>query len=210
MSKSNRILWDKFKATDPGYTKEVNNGRHTFTNVDAHWQLEKATEEFGPYGDRWGLRNMQFSTIETSDGVVSATLIAEFFYPLMLQQGEASLSQTASFPIAVDLKFRHGDDCYKKLITTARSKALSYIGMSADVYLGKFEDDAYVKDARVKYEDQEAFVKKARATIAMAKTKPDLNRIRDRVTEMVGNEAISGDIGRDLLDDIDARMETLK
>ncbi len=47
------------------------------------------------------------------------------------------------------MKYRPGDDCCKKLMTSLQSKCLSKLGFSADVYLNMFEDVQYVKDAAI-------------------------------------------------------------
>lgn len=38
------------------------------------------------------------------------------------------------------------EDAYKKIITNTIGKSLSYLGFGADVYMGKFEDAAYLNE----------------------------------------------------------------
>ena len=43
-------IWNAVSKTDPKHTKKVSFGRK-FTAIDAHYQVMKATEQFGPVGE---------------------------------------------------------------------------------------------------------------------------------------------------------------
>lgn len=200
----NMELWEKVKTTSPNYCKEANNGRFKFTTVDPQYQLQEATKIWGPYGRDWGLFDLAFSTIETSessnDGYVAMTtmtLNANFKYP------------GGQFPIAVDMKFKPGQDIMKKLLTSARSKALSFLGFSADVFMGKFDDTAYVNDLKIKEGDNNAFQEKALSSIRSAKNQEALDAMKVRTQQMVANKTISGDQGAMLFDEILERRQEL-
>ncbi|MGA1049749.1 MAG: hypothetical protein ACO3UU_17225, partial [Minisyncoccia bacterium] len=49
----NLIIWDAVKETDPRFTKKVSFGARQFTSIDAHYQIRRATEYFGPIGQGW-------------------------------------------------------------------------------------------------------------------------------------------------------------
>lgn len=200
----NMKLWNRVKSTDPKYTKDANNGKYGFTCIDPQWQLQKATELWGPYGLRWGMNDLQFTThddgVVHDNGSVKLMMIqANFFYPAEPQ------GHQVNFPIAACIKLRAGDDTVKKLITSARSKALSLLGFSADVFLGKFEDNHYVQMAKVKHGDQDAFMFKATGRIKTAKTLEDLDAIREKIEEMVGLDTITQEQGVELLQVIDEK-----
>ena len=61
-------IWKSVEKTNPKYTKEVNFGRK-FTTINAQYQMMTATEQFGPYGKGWGVRNEEFKMI--CDGLLS-------------------------------------------------------------------------------------------------------------------------------------------
>jgi len=186
----NLALWNQVRLTNPEYTKKASNGRFEFTTVDPQYQLQEATKLWGPYGSKWGLRDCRFTPIETGE-VLSMMLEAEFFYP------------DGHFPIAVDLKFRPGSDCVKMLMTSARSKALSYLGFAADVFMGKFDDAAYVKDVGRTFsgsEAMDAFVKIAGAKIDAAKTTKDIEACEAKVISMLGDGTIDQASAEMLLD----------
>lgn len=132
---SNLELWESVEITDKKYTKPAPSKHGKITAIDAQYQLRTATEKWGPYGAKWGLRQLEFTMLTIGDKP-TLVLQAVFFYP----DGE----EGGHFPIAIDILFKHEDNAYKKAITEARSKALSYLGFNADVYLGRFDDSAYV------------------------------------------------------------------
>lgn len=133
----NRRLSDGFLAceTDPAWLKAVGYGKRKYSNIDNYTQLRRATELWGPYGEAWGLRDLQWDRFEAPDTAYLA-LNAVFWYP------------DGSFPIAneIDMWHKgkdgqpvHNNEFYKKLLTETRSKALSLVGFNADVYMGKHD-----------------------------------------------------------------------
>ena len=139
----NLTLWEAVRTVDPKYTKDVNvSGKQPFTNIDAYYLIETATKHFGTYGKGFGLRDVTIDEV-TLGGTVLAKLHGEFYYP------------GGSFPVFNALKILYpakggytkiDEDAYKKIITNTLSKALSYLGFGADVYMGRFEDAGYVQE----------------------------------------------------------------
>jgi len=135
-------LWNSVCVTDPDITQHVNQ-RGGFTAICAQAQFKRATELWGPYGDKWGMSDISYGEIKDGKGdTVEITMLGSFFYPL----GEV----LASFVIGSDIKFRAGDDSRKKLLTDATTKALSKLGFNADVFEGKFDDNKYVAGLKEK------------------------------------------------------------
>lgn len=169
-------------------TKAVSYGKRKYTAIDPQWQLRVATALWGPYGNRWGMRNITHQMIEMKQKdaggenvTYSILLKADFFYPHPLQGTEVS------FEIMNDDKFIPGDDTLKKLITNTRSKGLSWLGFSADVFLGKFDDQKYVQTLTSLFDDQDAFVKTIATAIRTAKDMGALNKCKERFEEIVGD-----------------------
>ena len=142
----NLELWSSVEKTDPEFTKKVTQ-RGGFTAVCAQYQLRNATEQWGPYGETWGVRDTNYGYVygrEEDSGLpppgvvlpVEIWLEAVFWFP----GGE--------FPISTDTKYKAGDDCRKKLLTDLTTKALSKLGFNADVFEGKFDDNKYVQDRK--------------------------------------------------------------
>jgi hypothetical protein len=137
-------LWRQVEKTDLSFTKTVNQ-RGGYTAISPQYQLKQATKVFGPYGSGFGLKSsdMDYRLYEI-DGIVVHKAV--FFYVF---NGEEK-----SFPItnAIEAvrntaKGRWFDvDFAKKVETNTVSKALSKLGFNADVFMGMFEDNAYMQE----------------------------------------------------------------
>lgn len=148
--RSTTALWESVFATDKQFVKQANNGKYNFTCIDPMYQRRVATEQWGPYGDSWGLRALQWSYVTEGDIARALVLRCEFFYP------------EGSFEIASDIKWTPGNDCHKKLQTDTLTKALSYLGFNGDVFMGRFDDNKYVVPAtEQKFEDILAAIQSA-------------------------------------------------
>ena len=154
----NLTLWERVKKIDPSFTKNVNvSGRQPFTNIDAYYLIQLATERFGAYGTGFGLRDVHIDEVPLGDTTL-AKLSGMFFYTDGTTEG--------AFPVvnAVKLGYQTSkgyakvdEDAYKKVITNSIGKALSYLGFGADIYMGKFEDAAYVQEVAQEFAQEEYF-----------------------------------------------------
>ena len=140
-----RALWDRMCTTNPAHTKQVkpksNRGRE-FTAIDAHHQILKCTEEWGPIGGKWGFTHTWIDDPEL--WIAEVTL----FYPDDDENRcEVSHMGTAN----KNTKWGPDKDGIKKCLTDGRTKSLSLCGVSADVFLGKFEDNSYLADLRAEF-----------------------------------------------------------
>jgi len=139
----NLALWNKVCVTDPTYTKHVDT-RGGFTSINATWQAWQATELWGPYGNKWGVKNCHYLFIGPEDQPFGLQLLAKFFCPV------------SEFEIASDMPYKPNDDCCKKLLTDVTTKALSKLGFSADIFLSLWNDQRYAQMAGKVYADHRA------------------------------------------------------
>jgi hypothetical protein len=150
----NMILWDKVCETNPEITKRVAT-RGGFTSIDAQTQVKRATELFGQYGSKWGMRDLSYQMIYDNGTPVGLSLVTMFYYPIQVSSsngsGRSSGGGEGKFPISSDMAYNPKDDCYKKLATDALTKALSRLGFNSDVFEGKFDDSKYVAKMKKKY-----------------------------------------------------------
>ena len=170
MTKDNMKLWDAVSVTDPDTTRKVNQ-RGGFTAICAQAQLKEATKLWGPYGDAWGLAELQWEYIKTGDTIFEVALTAEFYYP------------GGSFPMSNDMAYKVGNEIRKKLITDMRSKCLSTLGFNSDVFEGRFDDNRYVAQVRNTI-NVKGVVERATDAIAEATTKDKLDTIKSYYTTL--------------------------
>ncbi len=193
-------LWLSVCTTDPQFQKKANNGRFDFTAIDPHYQLMKATAQWGPYGGNWGLRELAFNVAEAMHKEVpKSTLVGRgiFFYP------------GGQFEIFADLPFRWNDDAYKKLFTTLRSKALSLLGFDAGAFLGKFEDEQYVAEMRTKFADQDELRGTIQNAIRGCDTTERLKKVRTTLDERYRTGIINKMLHSEMLEDIEKQSKEL-
>jgi hypothetical protein len=143
--KDNMKMWNTVSETNPSDTKQVNFGRN-FTAIDAYSQIRRATEVFGPVGQGWGWKAVKWDY--SIPGVVTVDFV--FWY--------GSSDCPISFPVTggcdITGKPKKDNDAKKKALTDGITKALSYLGFNADVFLGRFDDNKYVEEQRNKFANE--------------------------------------------------------
>lgn len=189
----NMSIWKQVCHTNPEFTKKANNGKFEFTCIDPQYQTEQATALWGPYGGRWGMRNLRFTTLVFGE-VPNMMLQAEFFYP------------DGAFDIAVDMKYRPGGDTCKCLQTSAKSKALSYLGFGADVFMGMFDDVSYVKMQEIKHKDSDVVRKEMLARVKSATSVEKLETQRLKLLEMYADDIVSQSVFAEVSAAIESRL----
>ncbi len=152
--KANRVIWDALSKTDPKYTKLVTFGRK-FTSINSQWQLQRMTEQFGPIGKGWGYEVQHGVERITEDYVLAVADVA-----LWWSEGGGKLCYgpvRGMSPIVERGKngLHYDDDAGKKAMTDALTKGLSHIGLSADVFLGLFDDNKYVREVAEEFANAE-------------------------------------------------------
>tara|TARA_Y100000593_G_C4318246_1_gene342166 strand:- start:1341 stop:2018 length:678 start_codon:yes stop_codon:yes gene_type:complete len=140
MSNKNLGLWDQVESTDAKFTHKLQYGAK-LTAIDAQYQRKRATEMFGPMGIGWGttestyVHNQEFSHLYFT---------AKLWYVWEGTKGQIE--------IASDIPSK--PDCYKSVRTDAITKGLSELGFNADVFMGTFDGNKYMKEDSVLSENE--------------------------------------------------------
>lgn len=138
MNNTNQTLWNSVSETNPNNTKSVEFGR-SFTAIDAYSQIAAATNKFGPVGIGWGWDVEWDDSLPT---VIYANLT--LWYIWEDKRGEVKVCGGC----ALNAKPKDSSEARKKALTDSITKALSYIGFNADVFMGKFDDSKYVEERK--------------------------------------------------------------
>ena len=152
---NNLALWEKVEKTDPDYTKPVTVSGRRFTTIDAYYQIKLATEQFGLYGQTWGLKDTHIEFKEMADKVILALYNAVFYYP----DGQFEVHNAIKIQYVTNGGKGYtkvDEDFAKKLETDTLTKCLSKLGFNADIFLGKFDDARYVNELRKEKADEKA------------------------------------------------------
>lgn len=146
MSKENLALWESISKTDPKYTKQVTFGRK-FTSITPVYQAKVATKAFGVQGIKWGIvpESEKFSEREIA-GTILLNYDAVMFFHYEGERGEIPIHACTELA-APDKsgKIRVDADARKKVVTSAKSKGFSDLGMCSDIFMGEFDDYEYLK-----------------------------------------------------------------
>ena len=156
-SEDNMKLWNTVCTTKPSDTKKFKGkGGFQGTAICAQSQRRVATEQWGPFGTAWGIRDETYSTEKFGEDFHNWILVYRgmLYYP----GGE--------FGICADLDLftysqkykswsRNNDPC-KKARTDALTKGLSELGFNADVFLGLYDDNKYVQEQRQREQAENA------------------------------------------------------
>lgn len=153
----NLAIWRQVEKTPPSMTEKVNFGAFRFTTIDAQYQIMRATELFGPCGIGWGIRNQKYEMLVVDPTDCHYNLLC-FTAQLWYRYGDADPTglrddNVGVCDIAADIElfentkngWKRVSDPMKKVRTDALTKALSWLGFSADVFLGKFDNAKYVQ-----------------------------------------------------------------
>lgn len=147
---SNLAIWKAVSTTDKAFTKAFDKGTYKGTDINPTYRAMKMTEMFGPYGSGWGLQNVQYSTfpIERGEGEIGVMCQLEVWYRDPANpKGEKAVCGPH---VGVDYLIREtrsglkfDDDAYKKAQTDAMTTAFRFLGISADVYMGLWDNSKY-------------------------------------------------------------------
>lgn len=135
----NLAIWNAVCRTDPRHTKKVNQ-RGGFTAINANYQIQEATRQFGPVGVGWGYV------------VGEAFPMGQFIVvPVTLWHGSRDNTFGPILGCTEMLGQRPDHDAPKKAMTDAITKGLSQLGFNADVFLGLYDDNKYVEQMRQEF-----------------------------------------------------------
>jgi hypothetical protein len=153
-------LWDQVFKTDPKHTKAFTRGggfKGTATN--ALYLIHKATSIWGPMGSKWGVEIVEDKMLQGAPMIVDGQVIGHeivhcvtinLFYP----DGKVPAFGQTTFVSKNKNGIFTDEEAPKKSLTDATTKALSWLGFSADIHMGLYDDNKYVNDLRREFAEQ--------------------------------------------------------
>ncbi len=149
---NNLELWEAVRTPPEAALKKFKRaGGFSGTAIEPMWLIKKATELWGPIGNKWGIdpESVKDSFIDGSDGSVMHFVRFNVFYP----GGTIPAVGQTMFV----MKTRHGlvtdEEAPKKSMTDALGWALSRLGFAADVYMGLMDGNKYIHQPSAPEED---------------------------------------------------------
>lgn len=147
-------IWNIASETDPAHTKEAKPFGKVITAIDSYYQIKRATEAFGPLGLGWGYTATEREVVMGEQVQAVVKVVIWYVDPATGQRAEGP-EVIASNPLKND-KGRVDEEAYKKATTDGITKALSYLGFSADIFMGLYDDAKYKADVKRKFDTRRA------------------------------------------------------
>ena len=149
MTDKNMKVWDSFSKTDPLFTKAGKKDGYSFTSIAPMYQIKQATKTFGPQGLGWGIapQSETFSQQQIGD----TTLLnydAVLFFVIDGNRGELPIHASEKMAyVTMQGKgyLKIDDEARKKVVTKAKTKGLSELGMCSDIFMGQFDNFEYLE-----------------------------------------------------------------
>lgn len=167
--RENMSFWDALATTDRAFTKPITGKTYKGDSPNPTYVVRKLTEAFGPIGIKWGWtvvrsevrygRPHQIPTERTEEyditgavvigRTVKYELIREEYHEVEIEfwlvDNDGKRNSFSSFggtPMLYMSKkgdWVHDEDAAKKSLTDAYTKAASFLGACADIFLGLFD-----------------------------------------------------------------------
>lgn len=150
MSEAKLKLWDAVYKTDPKYaTNFKSNSGFRGTAIGAQYQVQSATEQFGPCGIGWGVKDEKFDLIKYDQDPKyhNISYVAILWYDLDGKHGEIAIGSDIKLWNEWSSGWQRNDDVIKKVKTDALTKGLSMLGFNADIFMNDFGDNKYTTGA---------------------------------------------------------------
>ena len=152
---SNMDLWNRVKVTDPSAVKKITGKPYQGDSPKPFWLIQRATEEFGPCGDGWGVEVKSEGFHRMTDTDVMHTAVVVVWY---MKDGKRCAVEQMGQTKACYAKSGGGmmldEDAGKKSVTDVMVKCLSMIGFAGDIFSGQWNDSKYVEWAAEQYREK--------------------------------------------------------
>lgn len=144
--------WDRFADVDPKFTKPITGKAYKGTSPNPQYVIRCLTEIFGPVGVGFGWSVVAEDFTPMGDEVLHWCRIQ--FWHTDRANAFDSYGQTKAL-----MKTKNGmmldEDAPKKSLTDAIVKAASHVGIAANIFLGRWDDQKYVAEVAAEYRAEE-------------------------------------------------------
>ena len=150
----NLKLWDAHADIDPKFTKAITGKQYKGTSPNPQYVIKCLTELFGPVGQGFGWDVVAEEFQPLGPEVLHWCRIK--FWHTDRANTFDSYGQTKASYISKDGKLIVDEDAPKKSLTDAIIKAASHVGIAANIFLGRWDDQKYVQEVNAEYRAEES------------------------------------------------------
>lgn len=174
---SNLDLWEAYADIDPAYTKPITGKQYRGTSPNPQYVIRCLTDLFGPVGKGFGWEVVREEFQPIGDEVLHWCRIR--FWHGSRDYCFESYGQTKVY-----MKTKNGfmldEDAPKKSLTDAIIKAASHIGVAANIFLGRWDDQKYVAEVAAEYRKDADTKSKADSRELYSQLEADIRRLDTR------------------------------
>ncbi len=155
----NLRIWAALEKTDPKHTKNfTRGGGFKGTAMKPIWLAKRLTEKFGPCGTGWGMEKPEFQVVPAGDETLVFCTVALWYWENGVVGGAPRPTVYGVGGDKVMGKNKYGpfmnDEAFKASYTDALSNAMKQIGVGADIHMGLFDDEKYVRETAKEFAAQ--------------------------------------------------------
>lgn len=149
----NLKIWEEFADIDPKFTKPITGKQYKGTSPNPQYVIRCLTELFGPVGKGFGWRVLAEDFQPLGEKTLHWCRI-EFWHTDRANTFEEYGQTIAAYPTNSG-GFMVDEDAPKKSQTDAIIKAASHLGVAANIFLGRWDDQKYVAEVNAEYRAEE-------------------------------------------------------
>lgn len=164
--------WTRFEDIDPKFTKPITGKAYKGTSPNPQYVIKCLTEIFGPVGEGFGWEVLAEDFTHLGEEVLHWCRIS-FWHTDRANVFQAYGQTKALAKTSNGLKA--DEDAPKKSLTDAIIKAASHVGIAANIFLGRWDDQSHVEAVNAEYRAEE------RREKAAAAPKPDDSAVQEAV-----------------------------
>jgi hypothetical protein len=151
----NLSIWNRFADIDPKFTKPISGRDYGGTSPNPQYVIMCLTEMFGPCGKGFGW-SVLAEEFKEMGGTYLHWCRIRFWWKD--EDGEHSVEeygQTKAAYVTSKGVMRVDEDAPKKSLTDAIIKGSSHIGVAANIFLGRWDDQKYVAEVNKEFREEE-------------------------------------------------------
>lgn len=158
MSDSNLAIWRSLEETDPRHVKEITGKTYKGNSPRPQYVIYRLTERFGPVGLGFGWEVLSDAYVDGAPHADGTEKTHECRIRFWWREG-GDRCEVDSYG-ATKALYKAGtkggqpgywvsdEDAAKKSLTDAITKAASWLGVAADIFMGRWDDSKYVAALR--------------------------------------------------------------
>lgn len=150
---ANLDLWEAHADIDPAFTKAITGKAYKGTSPNPQYVIKCLTEMFGPVGQGFGWEVLAEEFTPLGDEILHWCRIR--FWHTKREHYYEAYGQTKALMKTRDKGLMADEDAPKKSLTDAIIKAASQLGIAANIFLGRWDDQKYVAELRDEFRQDE-------------------------------------------------------